>query len=64
MVLLLEIPRQMHVCKFPRKSKTYVTMCEKTDHLAQVSDIETRCSALFTLRNGEVRVVIAHTVLE
>ena len=46
---------------------TYVIVSEKTDHLAQVSDIEIlvpRCSALFTLRNGDVRITIAYTVLE
>ena len=44
-----------------------VTVSEKIDHLAQVSDVEIlvpRCSALFTLRNGEVRIVIAYTVLK
>ena len=47
--------------------KSYVTVSEKTDHLAQISDIEIvvlRCSALFTLRNGEVRIVIEYTVVE
>ena len=45
----------------------FVTVSEKTDHLAQVTDIEILvpwCSALFTLRNGEVRMAIAYTVLE
>ena len=45
----------------------YVTASEKTDHLAQVSDFELlvpRCSVLFTLCNGKVRIVIAHSVLE
>ena len=45
----------------------YVTVSEKTDHLAQVLDIEIlvpRCSALFTLRNGEVRIAIVYTVLK
>ena len=42
--------------------RKYVTVSEKTDHLAQVSDFEMlvpRCSTLFTLRNGEVRIAIA-----
>ena len=44
-----------------------MTVSEKNDHLAQVSDIEIlvpHCSALFTLSNGEVRIAIAYTVLE
>ena len=48
-------------------SLIYVTVAEKTDHLAQVSDIEIlvpRCSTLCTLCNGEVRITIAYTVLE
>ena len=39
----------------------------ETDHLAQVSDFEIlvpHCSALFTLREGEVRIAIAYSVLE
>ena len=45
-------------------SLIYVTVAEKTDHLAQVSDMEIlvpRCSALC---NGEVRIAIVYTVLE
>ena len=45
----------------------YVTASEKIDHFAQISDIEIlvpHCSALFTLRNGEVRIAISYTVLE
>ena len=44
-----------------------VTMPEKTDHFAQISDIEIlvpHCSALFSLCNGEVRITIVYTVLE
>ena len=44
-----------------------VTVSEKTDHLAQILDIEIlvpSCSALLTLRNGEVRIAIAYTILE
>ena len=44
-----------------------MTVSEKTDHFAQISDIEIlvpRCSALFTLHNGEVRIAIAYTVLK
>ena len=37
----------------------YVTVSEKTDHLAQVSDFD-----IFTLCNGEVRIAVAYTVLE
>ena len=35
---------------------------EKTDHFAQISHTEIlvlRCCALFTLRNGEVRIAVA-----
>ena len=45
----------------------YVTVAEKTDHLAQVSDFEIlvpRCSALFTLCKGVVRIALALSVLE
>ena len=45
----------------------YVTVPEKTDHFSQISDIDilvSRCSALFTLRNGEVRIAIVYTVIE
>ena len=38
----------------------YVTVPEKTDHPAQISDVKIlvpRCSTLFNLRNGEVRHV-------
>ena len=45
----------------------YVTVPEKTDHLAHVSYIEILvpcCSVLFTLCNGEVRIAIAYTVLK
>ena len=44
-----------------------MTVSEKTDHLAQVSDFEIlvpRCSTQFTLHNGEVRIAIAYIVLE
>ena len=49
------------------KKFVIVTVSEKTDHLSQVSDIDifiTRCSALFTLRNGEVRIAIVYTILK
>ena len=42
-------------------------MSEKTDHLAQILDIEIlvpRYNVLFTLRNGKVRIAIDYTVLE
>ena len=45
----------------------YVTMPEKIDHSTQILDAEILvplCSALFTLYNGEVRTVIAYTILE
>ena len=45
----------------------YVTVPKKTDHFAQISDIEIlvpHCSALFTPCNGEIRILIAYTVLE
>ena len=44
-----------------------VTVSEKTDHFTQISDVEMlvpRCSTLFTLYNGEVRIAIAYTVFK
>ena len=53
LALMWELLLHMHV--------PYVTVPEKTDHSAPISDVEIlvpRCSALFTLRNGEVRIAI------
>ena len=44
-----------------------MTVPEKTDHSAQISDIEIlvpRCEALFTPHESEVRFAIAITALE
>ena len=44
-----------------------MTVSEKTDHLAQVSDFEIvvpRCSVLFILHNDEIRIAIVYSVLE
>ena len=54
------------VAKARLACEVYVTVAEKADHLAQVSDIEIlvpRCSALFTLCNGVVRIAIAFRIL-
>ena len=55
---------EVMLCKYVM---SYLTVPGKTDHFVIISDFELlvpRCSALFTLCNGEVRIAIAYTVLE
>ena len=48
-------------------SELYVTMSEENRLLSsnfRYRDIVTRCSMLFTLHNGEIRIARAYTILE